>query len=228
VVMKAIGNTLSFTILYVPALIALALAVALLMVRVRRGGALYQSAYFLPLVTSTAATALVWAMLFQPSGLANQILGSLGLPPGKWLSSASQALPTLVVIVVWASLATSTILFIAAIRSVPAELLEAASIDGAGAWRKFWYITFPMISPTTFFIAVISVIGALQLFTEPYLVTKGGPGNATTTVVLELYHRAFEYSAIGPATAIAVVLFLAILLLTLVQFRLSSWVNYDR
>ncbi len=229
VLLKAATNTVVFTLMYVPAVVVAALTVSLLFLRVRRGRAVYQTAYFMPLVTSTAATSLVWALVFQPDyGLANKALEGIGLPVLRWYSSPDQALPTLVLIVVWATVGNSIILFTAGIQSVPSHINEAAALDGATGLKRLVFITLPLISPTLFFVITITVIGSLQFFVEPFIITSGGPGNATTTVVLELYRQAFTYSAIGPAAAISCLLFVAILLLTLIQFRLSRWVSYDR
>lgn len=224
----AARNTLVFTVMYVPAVVIVAMSVALLLMRVRKGRALYETAYFMPLVTSTAATSLIWALVFQPDfGLANAALDAVSLPGLGWFSSPEQALPTMVIIVVWAAMGQAIILFTAGLNSVPAQIYEAAALDGASGIRRFISITLPMVSPTTFFIVTITIIGSLQFFVEPYIITEGGPGNATNTVVLELYNQAFTYAEAGPASAISCLLFIAILAITLVQFRFAKWVNYE-
>ena len=224
----AAKNTIVFTLMYVPAVIIIALCIALLMMQIKRGRAVYQTAFFMPLVMSTAATALIWTWIFQPDfGLANKLLKGISLPSLGWFSNPAQALPTLVIIVVWATVGNAVILFTAGLHSVPTQIYEAAAIDGATGFKRFRHITLPLISPTTFFVITITIIGSLQFFVEPFIITQGGPGNATNTVVLQLYQQAFTYSNIGPASAISCLLFILIFFVTLIQFRFSKWVNYD-
>lgn len=224
----AVKNTLIFTALSVPTSTVISLVLASALNQKIRGTTFYRTAYFLPVVSSTVAVALVWAWLFNPDfGLANHILLKLGLPKFKWLASSKTALLSIVLVSVWRAIGPSTVIFLAGLQGIPEELYDAGKIDGANACQLFRYITLPMLSPTTFFVIVVSIIGSFQVFDLVYVMTGGGPGRATLVIVYYIYQHAFRWFRMGYAASIAFVLFTAIFALTLIQIRLSGrWVHY--
>src|SRR5689334_441828 len=217
-------NTLLFALLVVA--LNVAVSVLLAVAIQRRLPALlrayYRTAFFLPLVISTASVAIVLSFVFNREfGIANYYLRFLGIGPIPWLTSSSWALTTIVIATVWKSFGFDLIVFVAGLQSIPRHLYDAAAIDGANGWHQFWRITLPLLSPTIFFATVVGVIGNLQVFDQAYILTKGGPGDATRTVVMVIYDDAFGTLRMGYGSAIAVVLFALIMGLTLVQFGLG-------
>ncbi len=222
-------NTLEFVILSVPLSVAGSLALALLVNSQLKGVTFFRTAYFLPVVSSMIAVALVWSWIFNPEyGLLNYFLRVLfGIQGPAWLYDTAWALPAMVVVTVWKSLGYSMIIFLAGLQGIPRHLYEAATVDGANAWRKFWHVTLPMLSPTTFFILVITLINAFQVFEQTYVLTKGGPANATLTLSYYIYQNAFQFFQMGHAAALSYVLFAIIFVVTLIQFRVQRrWVFY--
>jgi multiple sugar transport system permease protein len=226
----AFGVTILLAIGIVIAEVATGLALAVAVQR-RMGWArsIYRSAFFVPLLVSGASISIVMSYIFDPQfGVLNYYLHLLGLPQVPWLDSPWGAIATLILVVTWQQLGFTFIVFSAALGAVPKELIEAARTDGAGGWRIFRKITVPMISPSILFTVTVGVIGALQLFDQPYVLTQGGPGNATQTVVLQIYEQAFQNLRFGYASAISVVLFIVVLIATYLQFRISrKWVFYS-
>jgi multiple sugar transport system permease protein len=166
---------------------------------------------------------VVWRYLYQPRfGLLNAGLGLVGIGPIDWLTDPRWAMPAIILLAVWKNFGYNMIIFIAGLQAIPRELYEAADLDGAGAWQRFRHITMPMLAPTFLFVGVITMIGYFQLFAEPYVMTSGGPVNATTSVVLLMYEQGFRWWNLGYSAAIAFVLFLVILSATLIQFRLQT------
>jgi len=206
----------------------LALAVAVQR-RMNWARSIYRSAFFVPLLVSGASISIVMSYIFDPQfGVLNYYLQQLGLPQVPWLDSPWGAIATIMIVVTWQQLGFTFIVFSAALGAVPRELIEAARTDGAGGWRIFRKITIPLISPSILFTVTVGIIGALQLFDQPYVLTHGGPGNATQTVVLEMYEQAFQNLRFGYASAISVVLFIVVLIATYLQFRISrKWVFYS-
>ena len=188
----------------------------------------YRSAFFFPLMTSAASISIVMSYVFDDHfGVLNYYLTLLHLPAIPWLASPIASVATIVLVIVWQQLGFTFILFVAALGNVPRELLEASSVDGANGYQRFRRITLSMISPTILFAAIVGLIGALQIFDQPYIMTSGGPGDATNTVVMMLYEAGFQNLKFGYASAISVFLFVAVLILTALQFRLSRrWVFY--
>lgn len=188
----------------------------------------YRAAFFFPLMTSAASVSIVMSYMFDDHfGVVNYYLTLLHLPAVPWLGSTVAGVVTIVIVVVWQQLGFTFILFVAALGNVPQELTEAASVDGATGWQRFRRVTLALISPTVLFATIVGVINALQIFDQPYIMTAGGPGNATNTVVMQLYEAGFQNLKFGYASAIAVFLFVAVLVLTALQFRLSRrWVYY--
>lgn len=224
----AVKNTLIFIGLSVPTGTIISLILATALNQKIRGTIFYRTAYFLPVVSSTVAIALVWAWLFNPDfGLANDILLRLGLPKFKWLASSATVLPSIVLVSVWRGIGPSTVIFLAGLQGIPEELYDAGKIDGANSRQLFRYITLPMLSPTTFFVIVVSIIGSFQVFDLIYIMTGGGPGRASLVIVYYIYQHAFRWFSMGYAASVALVLFIVIFVLTVIQIRLSGrWVHY--
>jgi multiple sugar transport system permease protein len=224
---QAAVNTIYYTMLFVPISILLALFVAHALNRKIALIRFYRLAVFIPVVTSTIATGIMFLWLLDKNfGLANWLLDTIGVGPFGFFEDPDQAMGALVLMTVWGWLGFDTIIYLAALQGVPQELIEAAAIDGASRWSSFWRITWPMLGPATLLLAVWSTISALQLFDEVFFVTKGGPLGRTSVVVFYVYRLAFEQglgglSLAGYAAAIAYVLFLVILVLTLAQFWLG-------
>ena len=226
----AFGVTILLTggIVIAEVVVGLALAVGVQR-RMNWARPIYRSAFFVPLLVSGASISIVMSYIFDPQfGVLNYYLHLLGLPQVPWLSSTWGAIATIMIVVTWQQLGFTFIVFSAALGAVPRELIEAARTDGAGGWRIFRKITVPMISPSILFTVTVGVIGTLQLFDQPYVLTKGGPGNATTTVVLDMYQQAFQNLRFGYASSISVILFIVVLIATFLQFRISrKWVFYS-
>jgi len=221
---QAAANTIYYTMLFVPISIMAALLVAHALNRKIALVRFYRLAVFIPVVTSTIATGIMFLWMFDKNyGLANWLLSKLGLSPFGFFEDPDQAMIALVLMTIWGWLGFDAIIYLAALQGVPQELMEAAAIDGAGRWRTFWRVTWPMLGPATLLLVVWSTISAIQLFDEVFFVTHGGPLGRTSVVVFYVYRLAFEQglgslSLAGYAAAIAYVLFLVILILTLVQF----------
>jgi multiple sugar transport system permease protein len=224
----SLWNTFFYTILAVPLHLAAALAAAMLLNTGIRGNNVYRMLIYLPSQMPAVAAAILWFFIFSPTyGLANGILGWFGLPPQQWLFDVNLVIPSLVVMSVW-SLGAAMIIFLAGLQGIPEVLYEAARIDGAGTWRLFRHITLPLLSPTIFFNLIIGIIGSFQVFANVLIMTNGGPGNASLMFVLYIYRQAFQNFRMGYASVLAWVLFLIVLALTVVQFRVSrSWVYYE-
>jgi multiple sugar transport system permease protein len=226
----AFGVTILLTagIVIAEVVIGLALAVGVQR-RMHWARPIFRSAFFVPLLVSGASISIVMSYVFDPQfGVLNYYLHLLGLPLVPWLSSTWGSIATIIIVVTWQQLGFTFIVFSAALGAVPRELIEAARVDGAGGWRVFRKITVPMISPSILFTATVGVIGTLQLFDQPYVLTHGGPGTATTTVVLDIYQQAFQNLRFGYASSISVILFIVVLIATYLQFRISrKWVFYS-
>ena len=217
---KVTLNTLLYLLLGVPLTMGVALAAAVVLNRVTRLKGFFRVAYYLPVVTSLVAVSVVWKFLLrEEGGLFNTLLGLVGIDGPGWLDSTTTALPTLVVMAVWRNFGTLMVIFLAGLQTVPREVLEAAESDGATGWGRFRHITLPLLRPTMLFGAVITGIGYLQFFEEAFVMTKGGPLDATRSVTYYTYDQ-FGYGNYGFAAAASYLLFLAIVLLTLLQFRL--------
>lgn len=220
---KALKNTLYFLLLGGPLSIAVSLAAALLLnSKLVRFKGLFRTAYFAPVVTTLVAVAVVWRFVYHPRfGLLNYFLSFVGIPHVDWLGDANWAMPAIILMAVWKNFGYNMIIFIAGLQNIPAELYEAASIDGAGRWQQFKTITIPMLAPTTLFISVITMIGYFQLFAEPYVMTQGGPLNSTLSIVLLMYQQGFRWWNMGYSAALAFVLFAFILIASVIQSRLQ-------
>ena len=227
---KVLRNTFVYVIGTVPVQMIIAFFVALLLNRGVWGQNALRVIYFLPVVSSTVAVALIWSWIFNSNfGVLNALLSAVGVEdlPG-WLNSSKYALPALIIVAIWQGLGYSMVLFLAGLQGIPREAYEAAEIDGAVGWKKHRFITLPLLSPTTFFVAIVSLIGSFQVFDLAFVMTQGGPANATNTIVYYVYQNAFQFYRMGYASAAAMILFAIILAFTLVQYRLQNrWVHYD-
>jgi multiple sugar transport system permease protein len=217
---KVTLNTLIYLLLGVPLTMASALAVAVALNRITRLRGFFRVGYYLPVVTSIVAVSVVWKFLLRDQGgLLNVMIGWFGIDGPGWLDSTTLALPSLVVMSVWRNFGTMMVIFLAGLQTIPREIVEAAEADGANAWGRFRYITLPMLRPTLLFGAVITSIGYLQFFEEAFVMTKGGPLDSTKSVTFFTYEQ-FGFGNYAYASAAAYLLFLAIVLMTLAQFRL--------
>lgn len=217
---NALKNTVVYT-LNVPIAMALSLGVALMMNRRLKGVAFLRALYFLPSVTSFVAIALVWMWIYHPTfGVANYVLGLFGVPPVQWLNSTTTAMVSVIIFSVWLSLGYQMVIFLAGLQGIPQELLDAARIDGANSWQRFWRVTLPLLKPTTFFILVTSVISSFQVFTSIYVMTGGGPVESTDVIVYHIYQAAWEELRMGYASAMSWVLFVIIMIATWIQFKI--------
>ena len=227
-VIRSLTVTTIYAITSVPLHILFGMALALLLNTRIRGLRFYRTAFYLPSVLSGVAVALLWRWLFSPEfGLINSMLSSIGIQGPSWLGDETWALPSLVLMSLW-GVGAGTIIYLAGLQGIPTDLYEAAEVDGARGWDRLIHITIPMMTPVLFFQLVVGIIGALQIFTQAYIMTNGGPNNATLFVILYLYRNAFQYFRMGYASALAWVLFIYILLLTLLVYRSStSWVYYE-
>jgi multiple sugar transport system permease protein len=222
-VWQIFGTTLYYTGVIVPVGTALALGLALALNRGLRGIVLLRSLYFLPVISSTVAVSLVWGWLYnQQFGLINYLLSVVGITGPAWLADTRTAMPAVLIMSIWKGLGYNMVIFLAGLQGIPQELYEAAKIDGAGAWARFRYVTFPLVSPTTFFVVVLSTIAAFQVFDQTFVMTAGGPAYSTTTLALYIYQNAFQWFHMGYAAALSYVLFAAVAVVTLSQFRVQG------
>ena len=220
----AFFNTLYFSVVGGPLTVAASLAGALLVnAKVARWKPIFRTIYFAPVVTTLVAVALVFRFLYHPRfGVINRMLDAAGLPQVDWLGDPRFAMPAIILFAVWKNFGYNMIIFIAGLQNIPEELYEAARIDGAGEWRQFRHITLPMLGPTFLFVGVVTAIGYLQLFAEPYVMTRGGPVNKTLSAVMLMYQQGFKWWRMGYAAAIAFLLFLVIGAATVLQMRLQE------
>jgi len=220
----ALRNTLYFVVVGGPLSVAVSLAAAVLLNSPRlRLRAFFRTVYFAPVVTTLVAVAIVWRYLYHPRyGLLNHILGWVGIAPIDWLGDPHWAMPAIILLAIWKNFGYNMLIFLAGLQTIPEELYEAASIDGAGPWRRFFHITFPSLGPVFLFVAVTTMIGYFQLFAEPYVMTQGGPLRSTTSLILLMYEEGFRWWRMGAASSIAFVLFLLTLAGTLIQLRLRK------
>ncbi|HEY9242433.1 MAG TPA: sugar ABC transporter permease [Streptosporangiaceae bacterium] len=229
IVGQAIAHTLIYTALFVPGTMIVGLFLAVAMNRKIRFISLYRTVAYATMAISTISEAIVFIWLFDPSyGVVNYFLNLIGVPSQPWLNSPSQALFVIVIMTIWGWTGFAVVIYLAALQGVPSTLIEAAAIDGATPWRTFRRVTLPLLSPASLFLAVWLTINAMQLFDEVYLSTSGGPLNATTVLVYYLYQQAFVNFNFGYASAIAYFLFVVILVVTAIQFRVGRRYTHYR
>jgi multiple sugar transport system permease protein len=220
---QALGTTMWFVVFGVPATVIASLAAALLLnAKTLRWKPLWRLALFAPFVTTLVATAVVWRYLLHTRyGLINYALGSVGIAPIDWLGSPHAAIPAILIFVVWKTFGYNMIIFLTALQTTSADLYEAARIDGAGWWTQFRHVTLPAIGPTLLLVSILSIAGFFQIFAEPYVMTLGGPAQSTVTVLYFMFEEGFKWWNLGSASAVAVILFVLILIVTLIQLRLT-------
>ena len=220
----SIWHTVVYTFFTVPVAMVIAVVIAVLLNNNLRGRAWYRAAFFLPHITATVAIALVWMWMFEPNiGLFNAVLDLVGIRGPAWLSDPAWAMPAVILVSVWKGIGLKMLIYLAALQSIPTELYEAADVDGASKWRKFFAITLPLLRPATFFVFIVSLIDSFQVFEQVYVLTPdGGPANATTVMTFEIYKSAFGEFRISTACAQSLVLFVFLLVLTLISRRLTG------
>jgi multiple sugar transport system permease protein len=225
---KSLRVTAYYTFVLVPSGIVLALAIAMLMNQKVKGLGIWRMLYYLPSVVSGVAVAILWGYVLNPRfGLLNLGLKAIGIEGPRWLFSEAWAVPGFILMGLWGA-GGAMLLYLAGLQGIPTQLYEAAEIDGAGAWNRFRHITIPMLTPTIYFNLLINIIGSFQVFNQSYIMTQGGPNNATLTQVLYLYRKGFQDFQFGYASALAWALFLVIMIFTVLVVRSSeNWVHYE-
>ncbi|MFI6322906.1 carbohydrate ABC transporter permease [Nonomuraea sp. NPDC050556] len=221
-------HTLYFIAGYLPLVYAGGLGLAMLLNRAMKGRNLFRAVYFLPVITSWVVVALMWKWLLNPaSGIVNWALSLVGVDGPGWWTDPDWAMPSIILASAWKDLGFVMIILLAGLQAIPREYHEAATVDGASPWQRFRRITLPLLSPSTFFVVVISLINGFQVFDQVHVMTGGGPGGATQVAVEEVYKMTFQYGRAGAASALSWLLFVIVLLVTLVQVRVQRrWVNY--
>ena len=228
-VIQSLKVTAYFTFVGVPLQLLTAFSLALLLNRPIRAQGIYRTIYYLPAITPAVASAVVWVQILNPeAGVLNEVLGVFGVAPVKWLFDPIAVIPAFILMSLW-FVGPQMIIFLAGLQGVPKELIEAAEIDGASTWQRFWNITVPMVSPIIFFNLVVGIIGTFQVFTQTYVMTRGGPQDQTRFMALYIYQNGFEYFRMGYAALLSWVIFVIVLFFTIIQFRLATnWVFYER
>ena len=221
-------HTLIYVVGYLPLVYVGGLGLAIVLNQRLKGRAFLRATYFLPVVTSWVVVALVWKWLLNPAnGLVNQLLGFVGLPQPGWWTDPQWALPAVILSSAWKDLGFVMVILLAGLQAIPSDVHEAALVDGAGGWQRFWRITLPLLSPSTFFVVVISLINGFQVFDQVYVMTAGGPSGSSQVVVGQIYDLTFRYGRAGEASALSWILFAVILVITVFQIRgQRRWVHY--
>ena len=226
---QAFWHTLQYIIGYIPTVMVLALAVALMLKRRSRWSVLLRIGFFMPVVSAWVAVALIWKWLLNPRfGLFNYLLSLLGIVGPNWLFDPKWAMPAIIMTSVWKDIGFVMVMFLAGLQSIPHEYYEAADLDGASSWQRLRYITLPLLSPTTFFVIIMLLINSFQVFDQVWIMTEGGPAGATMVLVEQIVKNAFSYSRMGYASAMSWVLFAMVFVVTVIQNRFQqNWVTYD-
>jgi multiple sugar transport system permease protein len=221
---KAFRNTLEFLLIGGPLSIAVSLGAALMIQsKLVRWKGFFRTAFFTPVVTTLVAVAVIWRFIYHPRfGLLNYLLSLVGIGGVDWLGDQHWAMPAIILMAVWKNFGYNMVIFIAGLQNIPAELYEAASIDGAGRLQQLRTITVPLLAPTTVYISILTMIGYFQLFSEPYVMTQGGPLNSTLSIVLLMYQQGFRWWNMGYSAALAFVLFAFILIGSVIQSRIQK------
>jgi multiple sugar transport system permease protein len=221
-------HTAYYIVGYLPLVYVGGLALALVLNTALKGRAFWRGVYFLPVVTSWIVVALVWRWLLNPgNGVVNAVLGFVGIDGPGWWSDPAWAMPSIIIASAWKDLGFVMVILLAGLQAIPTEMYDAAKVDGAGWWRQLWSITLPLLSPSTFFVVVISLINGFQVFDQVYAMTGGGPAGASEVVVLQIYDLTFRYGRAGEASALSWILFAVVLAVTVIQVRgQKRWVHY--
>ena len=228
VFLKSIVNTFVFVILVVPLQVCLALGLALLINRKMKGISIYILAFFAPTVLSLVVVSILWTYIYNPNnGLLNSLLGSVGIGPFKFLNDPKTAMLCIVILSAWQGCGFQMMIFLSGLQDIPQYLYEAAAVDGATKWHQFWHITIPGLKNITVFISLSIVVSAFQLIIQPMMMTAGGPQNSTMTIVYEIYQTGFKYNKMGYGSAMALVFTVMVLILTLIQNKITNKSNED-
>lgn len=220
-VLGALRNTVLYSVIVVTSGVVFGLLLSIAVNSIRRGSGFVRGIYFLPYMLPMTAMALLWGLLYQPAyGLINQTLQAVGLPTSQWIYSTTMALPSIAFMVIWKTLGWYMIIFLAGLNAIPSEYYEAAEIDGAGSWAQFWNITIPLIKPTLLFMLVVGIIDSMQVFTPVFVLTQGGPLDVTDTSVFRMYFSAFRTMRFSYSCVQAMLLFVVMLVITLLQLRI--------
>ncbi len=221
-------NTAYFTVFTVPLTIAMSLGLALVLNRAVRGAKVFRAIFFFPYVASLVAICVCWSFMLMKYGPVNQFLKLFGIHIEKsWTQNKDLAIWSIILVSVWRNMGYYRVMYLAGLQGVPAELYEAATVDGANGWQKFWKVTFPMLTPTTFFVSIMMVIYCFKIYDVVAIMTEGGPGRATKMLVTYIYDLSFQQIKYGLASAVSMVLFAIVLTVTIFQFRAEKkWVNY--
>ena len=224
----AVQNTIYYTALNVPGTLFVSLFVALLLNAEIRARAWFRVLFYLPVISSDVAVALLWKWIYWAGGrgLLNNLIGVFGLPPQDWLGDPKLAMPAIVLLTIWKGMGGNVLIFLAGLQSIPPELYEAATMDGAGLWARFRHVTWPLLRPVTLIVLLLLTIGSLQVFTPVFVMTGGGPANHTLTIAFYIYNLAFGSGLYGFASAVSYLLFAAILVITVIQRRYFGDVTY--
>jgi ABC-type sugar transport system permease subunit len=222
-------NTLYYTGVSVPLSMIVGLAIALLLNRKLPGMAVFRVLFFVPMTIGVVASGLLWSWMFNPQyGVLNYLFHFVGLGPFHWLTSSQMSMPSIILVGVWRALGFNIIVFLAGLQAIPQELYDAAYIDGAGGVRRFWNVTIPLLSPTIFFSALIGIIMSFQVFEQTYVMTQGGPGNSTLTIIYFVFQQGFSYLRMGYASAASVTFFIVLSVGTALMLRMQSrLVHYE-
>ena len=220
---RALGNTLYYTVWSVPSGIIASLMLAMLINTKLPGAGIYRTIFYIPVVAPLIAAALVWILFYDASsGFFNYVLGQFGIRPVDWLNNSYTAMPAIILMSVWKGLGFNMVIFLAALQAIPRELHEAAALDGAGRVRQFFAITLPLLTPATVYVVITSLIASFQVFAQVIVMTNGGPNNSTVTTVHYIYRTAFQNLEFGYASAMAMVMFLLLVLASFINLRLFS------
>ena len=221
VFLTTIANTIYYAFVSVPVSMAISLVVAQFIFNRKHMQSFFRTMYFLPYITPMIAVVVVWKFLLQPSqfGILNSFLAALKIPAQPFLNSSLQVIPSIILITTWATVGYNMVLFLAGLGGIPSSFYEAAKIDGANSWQLFWKITWPLLSPTVLFTTVTGSIGAMQIFSIPYILTQGGPEDASRMVVMWIYQTGFNQFRMGYASSLAMVFFIIVMILTVIQLR---------
>ncbi|MBC1227240.1 carbohydrate ABC transporter permease [Listeria booriae] len=224
---QSFRNTLTFIIGYLPIVMVLGLACAILLNQKIKMRGFFRAVYFLPVITSWVAVSLVWKWLYNPAyGLINYFLSVFGIDGPNWLTDPHTAMLAVIITSAWKDIGFIMVLFLGGLQNISPSYYEAASMDGASKWHQFYAITIPLLAPTTFFVTIISLINSFQVFDQVMIMTEGGPSGATTTLVQNIYNHAFRYFEMGYASAMSWILFIVIFIITVIQNKLQKrWSN---
>ncbi|NPV07357.1 MAG: sugar ABC transporter permease [Anaerolineae bacterium] len=218
---RALKNTFLYVLGVVPAITVFGFLLALIGYKARHGRSFFRTVYFLPSITPMVVIALIWMWLYSPKGMLNEMLASVGIRGPNWLFDRHLALPSVMVMSVWQAVGYYTVIYLAGLADIPPDFYDAARVDGASWWQEVRYVTVPLLRNVTLFVTVTLAIGAFQVFTQVYIMTRGGPGTATATLQFIIFRNAFQYFRMGYAAAISWLLFIAIFVLAMIQLRLN-------